>query len=318
MTRLIPVPEGLAGMRADAGIAKLLGLSRAKTADLLLAQAITMDGETLEKSQPLRAGALLEIDLVEESAYVPEVTPVAGMKVLFEDADVIVVDKPAGVAAHTGPGWDGPTVVGALRAAGVRISTSGPVEREGIVHRLDAGTSGVMVVAKSELAYGRLKNEFRYHRVTKIYCGLAQGIVKPGKGTIDAPIGRQVGREFKMAVMAGGKESITHYDTVSAYPAQPRATAKESLPAVTLLRVQLETGRTHQIRVHFAAIGHPLVGDTLYGADAKLAAKLGIQRQFLHAEMLQFKHPREGSPVRVQAGLPEDLSRVLQLWSVQD
>lgn len=301
MNRVLPVPEGLAGLRADVGLAKLLGLSRAKAGEILAQGGATMGETVLKKSDALQSGATLEVTVpIHPEGYVPEVTPVAGLQVLYEDADVVVVDKPAGVAAHTGPGWDGPTVVGALRAAGVRISTSGPVEREGIVHRLDAGTSGAMVVAKSELAYGKLKNAFRYHRVEKIYLALARGTLKPPLGTIDAPIGRAPGREFKMAVVAGGKHAVTHYDT------------EENLRGATLARVQLETGRTHQIRVHFAAIGHPLLGDTEYGADAKQALRLGLERQWLHASRLAFKHPRTGLEVAAVSPLPPDLQDALE------
>lgn len=301
MSRLLPVPEGLAGLRADVGLSRLLGLSRAKAGALLESQAVAQNGVVLKKSDELTPGSLLEIDFSEPAGYVPEVTRVDNLEILYADDDVVVVDKPAGVAAHTGPGWEGPTVVGALRAAGIRVSTSGPVEREGIVHRLDAGTSGAMVVAKSELAYGKLKNEFRYHRVEKIYTALATGRVNPLIGTIDAPIGRAPGREFKMAVVSGGKPAVTHYDAV------------EELPGATLLKVQLETGRTHQIRVHLAAIGHPLVGDTEYGADRKTAARLGLERQWLHASRLAFRHPRTGLDVAVQAPLPADLAAALEL-----
>ena len=301
MSRLLPVPEGLAGLRADVGLSRLLGLSRAKAGALLESQAVAQNGVVLKKSDELTPGSLLEIDFSEPAGYVPEVTRVDNLEILYADDDVVVVDKPAGVAAHTGPGWEGPTVVGALRAAGIRVSTSGPVEREGIVHRLDAGTSGAMVVAKSELAYGKLKNEFRYHRVEKIYTALATGRVNPLIGTIDAPIGRAPGREFKMAVVSGGKPAVTHYDVI------------EELPGATLLKVQLETGRTHQIRVHLAAIGHPLVGDTEYGADRKTAARLGLERQWLHASRLAFRHPRTGLDVAVQAPLPADLAAVLEL-----
>ena len=301
MSRLLPVPEGLAGLRADVGLSRLLGLARAKTGAWLESGAVIQDGETLKKSDQLAAGNLLEIDIPEPTGYVPEATRVDNLGILYADDDLVVVDKPAGVAAHTGPGWEGPTVVGALRAAGIRVSTSGPVEREGIVHRLDAGTSGAMVVAKSELAYGKLKNEFRYHRVEKIYTALATGKVKPPVGTIDAPIGRAPGREFKMAVVSGGKPAVTHYDII------------EELPGATLLKVQLETGRTHQIRVHLAAIGHPLVGDTEYGADRKTAARLGLERQWLHASRLAFKHPRTGLEVAVQAPLPADLATAVEL-----
>lgn len=299
MSRLLPVPAGLAGMRVDQGLSKLLGLSRAKVSAIIAAAGVRQDGVVLKKSDSLREGMLLEIEMPAPEVYAPEITPVPGLRILYEDSDLVVVDKPEGVAAHTGPGWSGPTVVGALRAVGISVSTSGPVEREGIVHRLDAGTSGAMIVAKSELAYAKLKNDFRYHRVEKIYLALAQGEVTPPIGTIDAPIGRDSTKEFKMAVSSSGKPSITHYDTI------------EALSGATLLKVQLETGRTHQIRVHFAAIGHPLVGDTMYGANPRLARELGLTRQWLHAAELAFTHPRTGQQLRIKSDLPAALDAAL-------
>lgn len=299
MSRLLPVPAGLAGVRVDQGLSKLLGLSRAKVSAIIAAAGVRQDGVVLKKADSLREGMLLEIEMPAPEVYAPEITPVPGLRILYEDSDLVVVDKPEGVAAHTGPGWSGPTVVGALRAVGISVSTSGPVEREGIVHRLDAGTSGAMIVAKSELAYAKLKNDFRYHRVEKIYLALAQGEVTPPIGTIDAPIGRDATKEFKMAVSSSGKPSITHYDTI------------EALSGATLLKVQLETGRTHQIRVHFAAIGHPLVGDTMYGANPRLARELGLTRQWLHAAELAFTHPRTGQKLRIKSDLPAALDAAL-------
>lgn len=306
MNRLLSVPEGLVGLRADVGLAKLLGISRAKAGEILATGGAKMGRVVLKKSDPLQSGRTLNVDVPAQSnVYVPEITPVTDLTFLYEDADIVIVDKPAGIAAHTGPGWDGPTVVGALRAAGVMISTSGPVEREGIVHRLDAGTSGAMVVAKSELAYGKLKNAFRHHRVEKTYLALARGTLKPPLGTIDAPIDRAPGREFKMAVVNGGKHAITHYDT------------EENLRGATLARVEIETGRTHQIRVHFAAIGHPLLGDTEYGADPKQAVSLRLNRQWLHATRLVFKHPRTGMEITAVSPLPGDLQHSLEMLRKQ-
>lgn len=299
--RYLPVPDGLAGERADAGLARLLGMSRAKVATLLSQGHIRQGGQEIDKSAILRPEWILEVEIPAEKPV--EITPTAvpDMQTVWEDEDLIIVNKPAGVAAHSGPGWDGPTVVGALRAAGRRISTSGPPEREGIVHRLDAGTSGLMIVAKSELAYGRLKNMFRYHEVTKVYHALVQGHLDPWSGTIDAPIGRHPGREFKMCVLEGGKPSITHYDTL------------EVLPGATLAQVHLETGRTHQIRVHFSALHHPCLGDDLYGADGKMSARLGLIRQWLHACQLIFAHPRTGVQVKVECDYADDLSRALEI-----
>ena len=223
----------------------------------------------------------------------------APLPILYQDADIVVVNKPVGMAAHSAPGWEGPTVVGALLAAGAEIVTSGPIERKGIVHRLDVGTSGAMVVAKSELAYGRLQDDFRERRVEKIYHALVQGYLDPPAGTIDAPIGRHPSRDFKMAVVAGGRPAITHYRTL------------ECLPGASLLEVQLETGRTHQIRVHMEAIGHGIVGDPIYGANPRLAQELGLTRQWLHAVTLGFTHPVTGEQMSFGAPLTADLEDTL-------
>ncbi|MDP4972657.1 MAG: RluA family pseudouridine synthase, partial [Pontimonas sp.] len=225
---------------------------------------------------------------------------VDSMAIVYDDDDVVVVDKPPGLAAHPAPSWDGPSVLGALAGAGYRISTSGPPERQGIVHRLDVGTSGLMAVAKSEVAYSRLKRAFKAREVHKIYHAVVQGHPDPSTGTIDAPIGRHPSSSWKFAVVAGGRDSITHYETVEAFS------------GATLLRVSLETGRTHQIRVHMSAHRHPIVGDTLYGADPTLAERLGVSRQWLHASELEFTHPVTGALVHVECGFPDDLNVALE------
>ena len=298
--RHLPVPDGLVGERADAGLAKLLGLSRSAAADLIAQGLASQNGDTLTKSDRLTEGGLLEVSLPSPKNPL-EVVPVEvpGFKVVFQDADIVVVDKPAGVAAHPSVGWDGPTVGGALLALGIPISTSGAQERQGIVQRLDVGTSGLMVLAKSELAYSVLKQAFRDRAVHKIYHAVVQGLPDPLEGTIDAPIGRHPKHEFKFAVMQDGKPSITHYKTLEAFP------------AASLQEIELETGRTHQIRVHFAAFRHPLVGDTMYGADPVLAAKLRLERQWLHAMRLSFTHPTEGHQVSFSSSYPDDLSAAL-------
>jgi 23S rRNA pseudouridine1911/1915/1917 synthase len=224
---------------------------------------------------------------------------VAGLVVRYDDDDIVVVDKPVGVAAHPSPGWSGPTVIDGLAAMGYRVATSGAAERQGIVHRLDAGTTGLMVVAKSERAYSALKRAFRERRVDKRYAALVQGHPDPTRGTIEAPIDRHPTADYKFAVVAGGRPSVTHYETV------------EALRAATLLDIRLETGRTHQIRVHMAAIRHPCVGDTTYGADPVLAKRLGLDRQWLHAQGLGFAHPLTGEWLSVSSQFPEDLQRAL-------
>ncbi|MFD1722776.1 RluA family pseudouridine synthase [Amnibacterium endophyticum] len=299
--RMVPVPDGLAGERVDAALAKLLGLSRTRAAGIADAGGVEVDFRQVGRSDRLPVGGLLSVRWEEEREVDVAPVEVPGMRVVHEDDDLIVVDKPAGVAAHPSPGWTGPTVVGGLAAAGVRVSTSGAAERAGVVHRLDAGTSGLMVVAKSEHAYTVLKRAFKERTVDKVYLALAQGHPDPTAGTIDAPIGRHPRADYRFAVIADGRPSVTHYDTLEAFR------------AATLLEVHLETGRTHQIRVHLSHLRHPLIGDTTYGADPVLAERLGVHRQWLHAARLGFAHPATGEPVSYESPLPDDLQHALDL-----
>ena len=302
-SRTLPVPDGLAGERVDAALARLLGLSRTAVADLADAGAVRVDGKVVAKSERLRAGGWLEIDLPDPPGAAVEVLsePVPGMRVVHDDDDLVVVDKPVGVAAHPSPGWTGLTVVGGLAAAGYRIATSGAAERQGIVHRLDVGTSGLMVVAKSEYAYSRLKQAFRDRTVEKTYHAVVQGHPDPLRGTVDAPIDRHPAQEYKWAVVSGGKPSVTHYDTLEAFR------------RASLLEIHLETGRTHQIRVHMSALRHPCVGDLTYGADPVLAKRLGLTRQWLHAVGLAFEHPGTGERVSLTSSYPADLQHALDV-----
>ncbi|WP_197322054.1 RluA family pseudouridine synthase [Saccharomonospora sp. NB11] len=301
-SRMLPVPDGLDGMRVDAGLAKLLGLSRTVVAELAVAGDVLLDGRPAGKSDRLVAGSLLEVSLPEPDAPVDVVAePVEGMTILHEDDDIVVVDKPVGVAVHPSPGWTGPTVVGGLAAAGLRISTSGAAERQGVVHRLDAGTTGVMVVAKSEYAYSVLKRAFKERTVSKGYHALVQGHPDPTRGTIDAPIDRHPRHDYKFAVVSGGRPSVTHYEVTEAFR------------AASLVDIRLETGRTHQIRVHFSAMRHPCVGDLTYGADPVLARKLGLSRQWLHARKLGFAHPSDGRWVEFTSEYPADLAKALEV-----
>jgi 23S rRNA pseudouridine1911/1915/1917 synthase len=303
--RTMPLPDGLDGLRLDVALSRLFGLSRTSAADLVDAGSVTVDGREVNKSERVRGGAVLEVTLPVAETSAPVVEPVAGLVVVYEDDDIVVVDKPAGVAAHPSPGWTGPTVIGGLSAAGHRVATSGAAERQGVVHRLDVGTTGLMVVAKSELAYSVLKDAFRNRDVDKRYAALVQGHPDPTRGTIDAPIDRHPTHDYKWAVVAGGRDSVTHYETVEAFR------------AASLLDVRLETGRTHQIRVHMAAIHHPCVGDLTYGADPTLAARLGLERQWLHAKALRFAHPRDGRPMDFERLPPADLQRALDLLADQ-
>ncbi|MCI0155857.1 RluA family pseudouridine synthase [Leifsonia shinshuensis] len=300
-SRSFPIPDGLDGSRVDAGLAKLLGFSRSFAAEIAEAGGVTVDGRSADKSDRLTAGSWLEVSWQprQEARIVPIAVP--ELTIVHDDDDIVVIDKPVGVAAHPSVGWEGPTVLGALAAAGFRISTSGAAERAGIVHRLDAGTSGLMVVAKSEHAYTVLKRAFHDRTVEKIYHAVVQGHPDPLTGTIDAPIGRHPRSDWKFAVVAGGKPSVTHYETIEAFP------------SASLLEIHLETGRTHQIRVHMAAQRHPCVGDAMYGADPALSARLGLTRQWLHAVQLAFAHPATGEWVTFTTTYPEDLQHALDV-----
>lgn len=296
------VPEGLIGERLDVGVARLTGLSRSKVQAMCDDELVLLNGRVAKSSSKLANEDRLTVnfpDIDEPRDVVAE--PVPGLKVLFEDADVIVVEKPVGVAAHPSPGWDGPTVIGGLAAAGHQVSTSGAEERQGVVHRLDVGTTGVMVVAKSERAYTSLKRQFKERSVEKVYHALVQGYLDPTSGTIDAPIGRHPKHDYKWAITADGKPSITHYDTL------------EVFGAASLLEIHLETGRTHQIRVHMAAMKHPCVGDVMYGADPVRAKELGLNRQWLHARELTFEHPTTGERMTFVSEYPEDLAKALRM-----
>jgi len=300
-TRALPVPEGLVGERVDTALAKLLGFSRTFAAEIVEGGGALADGVVLGKSDRLNADSWLEVTWQPKQAPVVIPVVVPDLTVVYDDDDIIVVDKPVGVAAHPSIGWTGPTVLGALAGAGYRVSTSGAAERAGIVHRLDAGTSGLMVVAKSERAYSELKRAFHDHEVKKIYHTVVQGHPDPLTGTIDAPVGRHPGSSWKFAVVSGGKPSVTHYETIEAFP------------SASLLEVHLETGRTHQIRVHMAAQRHPCVGDSMYGADPTISARLGLTRQWLHAVQLGFRHPASGEPVVFDSDYPPDLQHALDL-----
>ena len=302
MPERIVVADELGGIRADAGLAKLMGISRSLAATLIAEGNVVSRGKPVGKSARLVAGDVLDVTVPERRDPLEVVEEVVeGLKILLDDDDFVAVDKPVGVAAHPSPGWVGPTVVGGLVGAGYRISTSGSPERAGIVHRLDVGTSGVMVVAKTERAYMALKRAFKERTVEKVYHAVVQGLPDPLEGTIDAPIGRHPGHDWRFAVIEDGRPSITHYEVLEAFG------------KATLVEVHLETGRTHQIRVHFAALRHPCAGDLTYGADPRLAATLGLTRQWLHARQLGFDHPVTGERVTVTSEYPQDLTYALEV-----
>jgi 23S rRNA pseudouridine1911/1915/1917 synthase len=291
----------LVGTRLDQAISRLFGLSRTAAAALVENGDVLVDGVARPKSERLGAGAWLEVALPGPPAAPIAPEPVDGLVVVYSDDDIVVVDKPVGVAAHPSPGWTGPTVTAGLAAMGHTIATSGAAERQGVVHRLDVGTSGLMVVAKSEIAYSRLKRAFKSREVDKIYHGVVQGHLDPLRGTVDAPIDRHPTHDYRWAVVSTGKPSVTHYDTLEAFA------------GASLLEVRLETGRTHQIRVHFSSLRHPCVGDLTYGADPTFSSRLGLTRQWLHARELAFVHPTTDEPVRFHSPYPPDLEHALEI-----
>lgn len=300
--RVVTVPDGLAGERLDAAMARMFGFSRTHAVSLITDGHVQLDGAVAAKSDRVHGGSLLDVTLpavVDPVAVKPEL--VEGIRIIHDDDSIIVLDKPVGIAVHPSPGWTGPTVVGHLAAAGYRIATSGASERQGIVQRLDVGTSGVMVICKGERAYSVLKNAFRHRTVDKVYHALVQGHPDPSSGTIDAPIGRHPRADYKFAVMTDGRHSVTHYETLEAHR------------FASLLEIHLETGRTHQIRVHMSALKHPCVGDLTYGADPTLAKRVGLERQWLHATRLGFEHPDTGEHVEYEAPYPDDLARALEV-----
>ncbi len=299
-SKYLPVPDSLIGERADAALAKMLGISRSQAAELLIQGAVVCSGKLLGKSDRLEMDQIIEVELTERSAE-PEVVAedVSDLKVVFQDEHIIVIDKPAGVVSHPSLGFVGPSVPGVLLARGIQLATSGAQERQGIVQRLDVGTSGLMVLAKGERAYSVLKQAFRDREVKKTYHALVQGHPDPAQGTIDTPIARSTKHDYKFTISADGKHAVTHYRTI------------ELLPSAALMEIGLETGRTHQIRVHFAHFRHPLVGDPLYGSDPKLAAALKLDRQWLHAHKLAFSHPISGDWVEFESEYPAELKLAL-------
>jgi 23S rRNA pseudouridine1911/1915/1917 synthase len=298
--KYVLVPDSLAGGRADLGLSKLLGISRSAATEILNSGQVTSNSQVIGKSDKLVLDQILEVELEDVStAVVVSAQDVPELEIVYQDDQIIVINKPSGVVSHPSQGFVGPSVPGVLLARGIQLSTSGAQERQGIVQRLDVGTSGLMVLAKSERAYSVLKQAFRDRSVKKTYHALVQGHPEPAEGTIDTPIARSQKHDYKFTISEDGKNAVTHYKTL------------EMLPSAALMEIGLETGRTHQIRVHFSHFRHPLVGDPLYGSDPKLAAKLGLERQWLHAKKLGFKHPITGDWVEFETQYPKDLELAL-------
>jgi 23S rRNA pseudouridine1911/1915/1917 synthase len=291
------VPNALAGERVDRAVALLLGWSRADVQSLLEHDDVLVNGRSVAKSFRLSEGDVVEVDGAPAIAPPPGPETVA-YAIVFEDDDVIVVDKPAGLVVHPGPGHTGGTLVNGLLAHAPEIAGVGDPTRPGIVHRLDRDTSGLLVVAKSQRAYESLVAQLGVRSVAREYVALTWGIFDAPRGVIDAPIGRSASRRTRMAVRDEGRPARTHYEV--------RTTFAE--PTCSLLDCSLETGRTHQIRVHLAAVGHAVVGDATYGGARQ---SIAIERPFLHAAALAFDHPATGERVRFTSPLPGPLQQVL-------
>ncbi len=296
------VPEALAGERVDRVVSMLTGCSRAEAAALVAAGEVLVDGEPVTtRSTRLPLGALVEVEAPDPDA-VPELAPEPGVPVpvVHEDEDLLVVDKPAGLVVHPGAGQRTGTLVHGLLARYPEISAVGvDPTRPGIVHRLDKGTSGLLLVARTQRAYTALVSALAAREVHRRYRTLVWDHVQAPSGLIDAPIGRSLREPTRMAVVERGKEARTRYEVLATY---------SDPVALTELACTLETGRTHQIRVHLRSIGHPVVGDVRYDGARQ---SLPFDRPFLHAEALQLDHPVTGEHLQLTSPLPQDLTDLL-------
>jgi 23S rRNA pseudouridine1911/1915/1917 synthase len=298
-TRDLVVPPGGASQRADRVAADLTGLSRAYVQKLIAAGHLTTDGRALKANEHVLEGARLRLVVPPPEKLELEADTSIELPVVYEDADLLVVDKPAGLVVHPAPGHASGTLVNALLARGDAVGGIAGVERPGIVHRLDRDTSGLLMVAKHDSAQASLMAQLKARRVRKTYLALAAGSPAAGVGRIEAPIGRDPHHRVKMAIVPDGREAITGYRV------------RERFEGWTLLELDLVTGRTHQIRVHLAAIGHPLAGDPLYATGDARRGPDGLDRLFLHAWRLELAAPSDGHLIRVTAPLPGELEAVL-------
>jgi 23S rRNA pseudouridine1911/1915/1917 synthase len=293
------VEEQQSGMRLDAFLAAAAGISRVVAARAIAEGRVNVEGEPAAKS--MRVGAGMQVSATLELGATGPLPESIAVPVVYSDEHLVVVAKPAGLVVHPAPGHAGGTLVNALLASADDVPVGGEDEdRPGIVHRLDASTSGLMVVAKSNDAHARLVEMMAAREVSRIYIVLVEGALDSDSATIDAPIGRSPKHRKKMAVVAGGKTAITHVEVT------------ERLKGCTLLDARLETGRTHQIRVHLAAAGHPVLGDSVYGHGRGIARDIGLDRPFLHAARLSFAHPITGKPLAFEEPMPADLTEALE------
>lgn len=295
---LLRTTESEKGMRLDAYLASALDeLTRSAAAKLISDGQVTVDGGTAGKSLKLSGGETVEVTLPEPEA-IDAVAQDIPLDVVYEDSDVIVVNKPAGLVVHPAPGHPDGTLVNALLYhCGDSLSGIGGALRPGIVHRIDRDTSGLIIAAKNDAAHQALTAQLSDHTLGRTYECIVTGNLREDRGTVDAPIARHPTDRKKMAVVAGGRNAVTHWEVIAHYP------------GYTYVRCRLETGRTHQIRVHMAYIGHPILGDTVYGNKKSVP---GLTGQCLHAVGLQFLHPRTGELVQLSCPLPEEFTGMLR------
>lgn len=297
MTRELTAATEHAGVRLDAFLSADGALTRSQAAHLIAEGRVRVNGKPAAKSARLSGGETVTVDVpqLRETALPPQDIP---LDVVYEDDDVIVVNKPTGLVVHPAPGHPDGTLVNALlHHCGDSLSGIGGEKRPGIVHRIDRDTSGLIIAAKNDAAHLALSAQLKDHSLSRTYECLVTGNMKQDSGTVDAPIGRSSADRKKMAVVPTGRRAVTHWEVVARYP------------SVTHLRCRLETGRTHQIRVHMAHIGHPILGDTVYGAKKPVP---GLTGQCLHAAGLRFIHPRTGEPVELHCPLPPEFTAMLQ------
>ena len=297
MTRELTAATEHAGVRLDAFLSADGALTRSQAARLIAEGRVRVNGKPAAKSARLSGGETVTVDVpqLRETALPPQDIP---LDVVYEDDDVIVVNKPTGLVVHPAPGHPDGTLVNALlHHCGDSLSGIGGEKRPGIVHRIDRDTSGLIIAAKNDAAHLALSAQLKDHSLSRTYECLVTGNMKQDSGTVDAPIGRSSADRKKMAVVPTGRRAVTHWEVVARYP------------GVTHLHCRLETGRTHQIRVHMAYIGHPILGDTVYGAKKPVP---GLTGQCLHATGLRFIHPRTGEPVELHCPLPPEFTAMLQ------
>ena len=295
------IPSGSSPARADRWATDLSGLSRSHVQRLIAEGRLTLDGQPLRANAIVGGGETLELRIPPPRPAEPVAQPEIPVDVVYEDDDLLIVDKPAGLVVHPSPGHDAGTLVNALLGRGADLAPGGiaGVQRPGIVHRLDRDTSGLLMVARTDAAQASLQAQLKARRIKKTYLALVQGSVSAAVGRIEAPIGRDPGRRTRMAVVPGGRASTTGYRV------------RERFTGWTLLELDLVTGRTHQIRVHLEAIGHPVAGDPIYGNGTSRRGPDGLERLFLHAWRLELTSPTTGRLIRAEAPLPQSLESVL-------